>query len=353
MPAVELDRICKSFGSHSVLKDISFSVRDGEYVVVLGPSGCGKTTLLKTLAGIYQPESGRVLIDGVDVTCSPPEERGIGFFFQHYALFPHMTVRQNVGYSLTVRGIDACQIDRIVDEKLKMVGLKYWEGNYPNELSGGMQQRVALARVLASGSKLLLLDEPLNALDAKIAALLRKELRDMAKNLGLTVLHVTPNQEEAIELADRIMLMKDGVFVQAGTNVESYVRPKTPYGAYFMGDSNFLGASRVGSYSVDYDGIPFAVKSEVFEDNVVLAIRSEKIRFRTHENNTLQGVVEHLHFLGKRMMYEINYKGKPIYVETSKHSKLKIGDVVHLYFPPEDLMVFGSGEKFDDEITVI
>ncbi|MFH1125944.1 MAG: ABC transporter ATP-binding protein, partial [Candidatus Altiarchaeota archaeon] len=210
MPSIRLEGVWKKFGALRAIKDISFSVEDGEYAVVLGPSGCGKTTLLKTISGLYTPDSGRVLIDEVDVTYKPPEERGVGFFFQHYALFPHMTVRQNVGYSLEIRGLSRGEVDKVVDEKLEMVGLLDRAHNRPKELSGGMQQRVALARALATGSKLLLLDEPLNALDAKIAAILRKELREMVKKLGLTVIHVTPNQEEAIELAQKIILLKNG-----------------------------------------------------------------------------------------------------------------------------------------------
>ncbi|MFH1055009.1 MAG: ABC transporter ATP-binding protein [Candidatus Altiarchaeota archaeon] len=352
MPAIEVKGLSKTFGGNRVLKDISFKVEDGEYVMVLGPSGCGKTTLLKVLAGLYHSDDGNVLIDGVDVTSKRPEERNIGFFFQHYSLFPHMTVRQNVGYSLNVRGVDENEIRKTVDEKLKLVGLSKWSDHLPYELSGGMQQRVALARVLAKGSKLLLLDEPLNALDAKIATLLRRELNKMADDMALTVIHVTPNQEEAMELGDKIILMNDGRIVQIGDDVEVYTQPNTPYAAYFIGESNFLRASRAGPHLVRYRHHLFAVKNEVQEDDVILAIRSEKIRFEHHDRNTLEGVIEAANFLGRATRYEVNNKGRHIHVETSKYD-LKVGDAVHVYFPPEDLMVYPAGEQIEDEITVI
>jgi ABC-type Fe3+/spermidine/putrescine transport system ATPase subunit len=335
------------------LRDVSFTVGDGEYVVVLGPSGCGKTTLLKSIAGVYSTDSGRVLVDGVDRTHDPPEERNIGFFFQHYALFPHMTVRENVGYSLRIRNAAVNEVNSVVEDNLRRVGLLEWADNYPHELSGGMQQRVALARALATGSKVMLLDEPLNALDARIAAILRRELREMSKSLGLTVIHVTPNQEEAMELADRVILMKEGMIVQVGSDFDCYVNPKTPYGAYFIGESNFLKAFRLEAHSVEYDKRLFYVKREVPEGDVVIAIRPEKVRFGRHEHNTLEGVVENIHFLGRTTKYEIECNGRPIYVETSKQTQLKECDKACIYFPPEDIMVFGLSRPLDDEITVV
>ncbi|MBM3309292.1 MAG: ABC transporter ATP-binding protein [Candidatus Altiarchaeales archaeon] len=354
MPNIEVRGLCKSFGSHRVLKDVSFTVKNREYVVVLGSSGCGKTTLLKCIAGLYDVDSGSVFFDGVDYTDKRPEERNLGFFFQHYALFSHMTVRENVGYSLTARGLDKREIDKIVDENLSIVGLSSWSGNYPRELSGGMQQRAALARVLATKSKLLLLDEPLNALDSKIASILRSELKTLSKKFGWTVIHVTPNQEEALELADRIILIKDGVVEQVQSDVDSYLKPKTSYGAYFIGESNFLKAAVVDAHSVKYNGLMFSVSRDIgLEGDVLLAARPEKILFERHERNTLEGVIEAVHFLGKTTRYDINYKGKLVYVETSKHPKLKVGDSVELYFPPDDIMVYPLSQMPGDEVTVI
>jgi len=353
MPNVEVQGLSKGFGENKVLKDISFKVGAGEYVIVLGPSGCGKTTLLKTMAGLYEPGAGRVLVGGEDVTDLQPEERRIGFFFQHYHLFPHLTVAENVGYSMRVRGMDEGMIQEEVEEKLRLVGLTGWGGHLPHELSGGMQQRTALARVLASGYKLLLLDEPLNALDAKIASMLRTELKSMAKRLGMTVLHVTPNQAEAMELSDKILLLNDGRVVQYDTDVECYLRPKTTFAAHFIGESNFLKAEKVDSHTVRCKGALFQVKVEVPEDRVILAIRPEKIRFGHHERNTLEGVVEAVSFLGATTRYEISRKGGTIVVETSKQPQIKPEDRISLYIPPEDILVFPASEPLDDDITVL
>ncbi len=353
MPSIEVSGLSKGFGANKVLKDLSFKVEDGDYVVFLGPSGCGKTTLLKTLAGLYAPDSGRILIDGRDVTNLPPEERGIGFFFQHYFLFPHMSVADNVGFSLAVRGEEKDAAKKTVDEYLSLVGLSEWGERLPHELSGGMQQRVALARALASGAKLLLLDEPLNALDAKIASMLRGELRELAEKRKLTVLHVTPNQEEGMELADKMVLINHGRILESGSDIESYMKPKSPYSAYFIGESNFMMAKRTGPHTLEYRHHTFNVSSEVLDDDVILAIRPEKIRFESHERNTLAGTIDEVSFLGKTIRYDVNRNGRIIHVETSKHPDLKVGDRVTLYFPPDDLMVFPASQLVDDEITVI
>jgi ABC-type Fe3+/spermidine/putrescine transport system ATPase subunit len=353
MPAVEVRGLFKGFGKNMVLKNVSFSVADGEYVMVLGPSGCGKTTLLKTMAGLYRPNVGRIFVGGKDVTSLPPEERDIGFFFQHYHLFPHMTVAENVGYGLSVKGAVEAEVRKAVSEKLRLVGLLEWADHMPYELSGGMQQRVALARALAVGSKLLLLDEPLNALDAKIAALLRGELKRMAKDLGLTVLHVTPNQAEAMELADRLIILRDGKVIQEGTDIEVYLRPNSTYSAYFLGESNFLRARRVDAHTFRYRHRNFRCQAEVPEDDVIVAVRCEKIRFESHEQNSLEGVIESVNFLGYTTHYDVDQKGRHIHVETSKHPALKAGDEVSMYFPPEDLMVFPSSLPLDDDIEVM
>jgi ABC-type Fe3+/spermidine/putrescine transport system ATPase subunit len=353
MAKIRLEGVSKGFDGSKVLKDITFSVEEGEYVIVLGPSGCGKTTLLKTIAGLYLPQSGRIYIDGLDVTEKSPQERNIGFFFQHYSLFPHMSVEDNVRYGLDVRKVRRPEADAKVDELLRMVGLSSWAKNMPHELSGGMQQRVALARALALGSKILLLDEPLNALDAKISALLRRELLQMAKRMKLTVIHVTPNQEEAMELADRIILLNGGSIVQEGCDVELYTQPRNPFVAYFIGDSNFLAVEGVDSHTARFQGRLFSVSAEMPKEDVILAVRVEKVRFERREHNSLEGIVETINFLGKTTRYEVNVRGHLIHVETSKHPEIRAGDKVSLYIPPEDLMVFKGADIGDDDITVI
>jgi ABC-type Fe3+/spermidine/putrescine transport system ATPase subunit len=353
MPTIEVRDLRKGFGDNKVLRGLSFSVKEGEYVVVLGPSGCGKTTLLKTMVGLYEPDSGSVLLGGLDVTSIPAERRGIGFFFQHYHLFPHMSVRENVAYPMTARGAKKPEADAVASERLKLVGLAEWAEHFPSELSGGMQQRAALARTLATGSKILLLDEPLNALDAKTASILRGELKSLAKSLGYTVIHVTPNQEEAMELADRIILIKDGLIVQDASDIESYMRPANPFSAYFIGDTNFLGASRLEAHSARHHHTVITSTQEMPQETVVLAIRAEKVRFERHEHNTLTGVVDAVNFLGKTTRYDVNMQGRHIGVETSKHTGIKPGDEVAIYLPPEDVMVFPSLPPLAEEIEVI
>ena len=353
MSAIKVQNISKSFDKHAVLHDITFAIDEGEYVTVLGPSGCGKTTLLKTIAGLYPPDSGRVFIQGNDVTHLDPEARNVGFFFQNYALFPHLTVRENVGYGLSIKGVGESKRNKIVYDNLKLIGLEAWMDHYPRELSGGMQQRVALARALATGSKIMLFDEPLSALDAKMAAILRHELKILAHKLGLTVLHVTPNQDEAIELSDRVVLLKDGKLVQCDSAVDSYAHPKTPFAAYFIGESNFLFVKRITLHTARFDTTVLSVSREISEQKVVLAIRSEKIIFGEHERNTLKGVVSAINFLGKTTRFEIKYRGDVISVETSKHPEIAVGDVVPVYFPPDDLMIFNEKECQESGIPVI
>ncbi|MFH0862908.1 MAG: ABC transporter ATP-binding protein [Candidatus Altiarchaeota archaeon] len=352
MPNIEVRGLSKSFGKTKAVREASFRVEDGEYVVVLGPSGCGKTTLLKTIAGLYAPDEGSVLIDGADVTSVPVEKRGIGFFFQQYSLFPHLSVRGNIGYSLEIRGMDGGQVRRIVDDKLKLVGLADWADHMPHQLSGGMQQRVGLARALATGSKILLLDEPLNALDAKIASILRRELKAMASRLGLTVIHVSPNQAEAMEVADRLILINKGRIIQEGIPADVYLNPKNPFSAYFLGESNFIKVGRVSPNVVKYRHALFNVAGVIPEDEMILAIRPEKIRFEHHDRNCLEGIIESVNFLGHTTRYEVTRKGRFFQVQTSKHPHLKKGDRIHLMFPAEDVMMFMTNQPIDDEITV-
>ncbi len=352
MAKIELKNIGKDFGAHKALVDVSFEVNAGEYVVILGPTGCGKTTLLKTIAGLIEPDTGSVFFDGADVSDVLCEERDIAFFFQHYALFPHLSVAENVGFALGLQGLDPVEIKKRVDEKLVLVGLINWAENRPNQLSGGMQQRVALARALVKGAKVLLLDEPLNALDEKIAQILRKELQKFRKDLGITVIHVTPNQREAMELADKIILLKDGRVVQVDSDVGSYTHPDTPFAAYFIGKSNFFKAQRVDEQNVSCVNTVFSTTKAVEHENVIIAIRCEKVIFEKHDANTLSGKVKMISFLGTTSRYEVSVDGKLIHVETSKGSAIKVGDTVDLYFPPDDIMVFHT-DDIDEEIYLL
>src|SRR3954469_15005941 len=246
-PFLRIEHLSKRFGAFTALKDVSLEVRRGEFVCFLGPSGCGKTTVLRAIAGLDPQEEGRIEIAGRDVTRAPPAERDFGIVFQSYALFPNLTVAQNVGYGLVNRRKGAAEIRRRVAELLALVGLPEQDRKYPVQLPGGQQQRVALARALATSPGLLLLDEPLSALDAKVRVRLRDEIRSLQRRLGVTTIMVTHDQEEALAMADRIVVMNQGVIDQVGMPLEIYRAPATPFVADFVGSMTFLDAEISGA----------------------------------------------------------------------------------------------------------
>jgi sulfate transport system ATP-binding protein len=238
--SIEVRGLYKGFGSFVAVNDVSFATQPGEVTALLGPSGSGKSTVLRMIAGLELPDRGKILIDGADSTWQKTETRGVGFVFQHYALFRHMTVAQNIAFGLDVRKVDALDIQRRVDELLELIQLSGFAGRYPNQLSGGQRQRVALARALATRPKVLLLDEPFGALDARVREELRGWLRRLHDEVKMTTLLVTHDQEEAMELADRIVVMNRGAIDQDGTPSEIYDAPRTPFVASFIGSSNRL-----------------------------------------------------------------------------------------------------------------
>ncbi len=240
MPHIRLENITMRFGDITAVSDIDLEIRDGEYVTILGPSGCGKTTLIKIVAGILRPTDGKIFVDGKDVTKVPLEDRDTGYVFQNIALFPHMTIRGNAEYGPKVHSVEEGQAESTADEYLRLVDMLDKAGHFPKELSGGDQQKAALARALASGSRMLMLDEPLSALDARVRMELRYEIRRIVKRLGITVLHVTHDQEEAMSVSDRIILMRKGRIFETGTPLDMYRSPKSIFAAYFIGETNLM-----------------------------------------------------------------------------------------------------------------
>lgn len=240
---LQLDGIEKSFGNVRVLNGIDLSVRKGEFITLLGPSGCGKTTTLRIIAGLEAPDRGRVLLAGKDVTDEEPNKRNVNMVFQNYALFPHMTVEANIGYSLRLKRIDKATIKRTVAEALELVQLSGYEKRMPDELSGGQRQRVAIARAIVNRPAVLLLDEPLGALDLQLRHQMQIELKRLQKRLGVTFIYITHDQEEALNMSDRIAVMRNGKFEQIGTPSEVYDRPKTSYVARFVGSANIITGS--------------------------------------------------------------------------------------------------------------
>ncbi len=250
--SLQLNGLTKNFGDFCAVDNVNLDIEQGEFLTLLGPSGSGKTTLLMMIAGFLDISSGDIALDGASITNLPPEKRNFGMVFQGYALFPHMTVRDNVGYALSVRKRAASEIDARVDEMLDLVQLQEFGHRKPRQLSGGQQQRVALARALCFSPPVLLLDEPLGALDKKLRVEVQEQLKDIHKRIGTTFIYVTHDQEEALSLSDRIVIMRDGRIEQVGSPLELYERPTSRFSASFLGKSNFL----------HQDGALFALRPE-------------------------------------------------------------------------------------------
>ncbi len=318
---VEVRGLTKRFGPVVAVEDLSLAVAEGEILALLGPSGCGKTTVLRIVAGLERPDAGRVLLAGRDATEWPPEKREVGLVFQSYALFPHLTVGANVAYGLRFRRGDR---KRRVRELLDLVGLAGYERRKPHQLSAGQQQRVALARALAPEPRILLLDEPLSALDAALRKELRGELRALLKRIGMTALYVTHDQEEALALADRVAVMRDGRLEQVAPPAELYQRPRTPFAASFLGRAN-LWPGRVVSVDGDRaivevagERIP-AERGEALEgDEVLLFFRPEWVEVG---EGPLAAEIESADYLGDRWELRARFRGRSLVVLTQEERR--------------------------------
>jgi len=329
MPDIKIHEVSKYFGKVRALKNASLHVKDGEYVVLLGPSGCGKTTLLKAIAGIIEPSAGKIVVGGSDITRLPPEDRHIGFVFQNYALFPHMSVLDNASYGMLSRGELPDRARGVATKMLEIVHLENRLDALPRELSGGMQQRLAVGRALATGSKLLLLDEPTNALDAYLRVELRNELRKMAKRLGLTAIHVTHDQEEAMAIADKIVVMKNATILQVGTPSEVYDKPASPFIANFIGEANFF-------YVVFEKGkgklLGKAIRRKL-EGEYIAVIRPENLTLGTKGSPVkLISKVK----LGPYYRYEVLCDERPIKVRSHRDCS----KATHVQFSPDKVLFF-------------
>ncbi len=348
------------FGDFYAVRDISLEVENGEYVTILGPSGCGKTTLIKVIAGIWTPTEGKVYVDGKDITNVPMEDRDVGYVFQNIALFPHMTLKDNVEYSPRVKDQGTERMEELSEEYLNLVGMFQKAGMLPKELSGGEQQKVAIARALASGSKMLMLDEPLSALDARVRVELRYELRRIVKKLGITVLHVTHDQEEAMSVSDRIVLMRYGAIAESSPPMEIYRRPKSVYAANFIGETNLLDCtvsdwSKSGKTKVMLRGGREVRTSKTdfrVGDPVVLSVRPEHVYPAT---DGLRATVRAVVFAGTywrvRTVTESND-----YIEYNVPAEDEVpeeGDTVFLVFNKKMTVVFPRPEGgIEEEIRL-
>lgn len=362
MEYIEIKNLKKHFftGGKQIkaLDDINLTIEMGKYHALLGPSGCGKTTLLRAIAGLADITSGSIFLNNKDMSHVPAQERDIGFVFQQFALFPHLDVWSNTAYGPKVKGWDKKEVQHAVESNLKLVGLGGRSDAMPKDLSGGMKQKVGLARALATKSKLLLLDEPLSALDAKISEFLRFELKRIAGKQKITAIHVTHNQEEAMTISDNIILMKKGKIVQSGSPEELYNHPRSIFCANFIGKCNFFSGVKVEENVMMHKNHKIIFKGKVGTKKMVAGVRPEKIHFdKESKGRMMQGKIELINFLGYLYEYAINHDGQRIRAykrikEYGMKDKFKIGDEVYLWFNAEDTFVWPEPDDFNEEISL-
>jgi putative spermidine/putrescine transport system ATP-binding protein len=353
MALLELIDVEKKFGRHPAVERFSLEVQEGELVSFLGGSGCGKTTTLRMIAGFETPTSGRIRINGADVAEIPPHRRGVGMVFQNYALFPNLTAGKNIGFGLKVAGRAADEVARRVTEMLALIHMEEFRDRYPHQMSGGQQQRVALARALAVQPRVLLLDEPLSALDAKIRLRLRAEIRDIQRKLGITTIYVTHDQEEALSISDRIVVMRDGKIEQVGSPFEIYNRPATTFVASFIGSSNALVATVMdparGTVSIDgKEVVTGGTIAAGAGQQVRLTIRPEAIALHNGvaSNNHLTGTVVNVLFLGSivRLVVKVGPAELIMDMFNNPHLALPaVGSEVTMGFAPESCILPATG----------
>ncbi|MBR2836032.1 MAG: ABC transporter ATP-binding protein [Coriobacteriales bacterium] len=303
MSYISFENINKQFGTNHVLKDINLEVEKGQLVTLLGPSGCGKSTLLRCLAGLEQVTSGKIFLDGQDITDIPPRRRGIGMVFQAYSLFPNLTVYQNVAYGLKIKKMSKLEIEQKVTQMLDIVGLSDKIKQYPAQLSGGQQQRVALARAMVTEPKVLLLDEPLSAIDALLRKNLQIEIRRIQKQLGITTIFVTHDQDEAMTLSDKIHLFHDGKIEQSATPEEIYAHPATKFAASFIGNYNLPVVAEFNkAFQCDFQNESIAIRPEI------IVLSKEPVE-KTEQTLVSQGVIKGYTPHGSLTRYNVDFDG--------------------------------------------
>jgi spermidine/putrescine transport system ATP-binding protein len=359
-PILEIVKLRKSYGSTPAVRDLSFQVRRGEFLCIIGPSGCGKTTLLRMIAGFIEPSSGEILLDGGSIVAQPPYRRPVNMVFQNYALFPHMTVGQNIGFGMEMHKVSADQRIARIGKVLETVELTGFEARGVAELSGGQQQRVALARALVLNPRVLLLDEPLGALDQKVRRRMQLELKRIHRDVGITFIHVTHDQEEALAMADRIAVMADGRIEQLADTLDIYRRPQTPFVADFVGESNRFGgltasdpgrglALPIGGGHIirlpDHPALAIGAAVQVF-------VRPEHVRIVDGDPNgmsVLDGTVRDIVFLGESARCYIALANGPEIVAATSAGSVTDGGLpplgarVRFGWPTEAAIVFPTG----------
>jgi putative spermidine/putrescine transport system ATP-binding protein len=353
MAFLEINNVSKKFGATEAVSDFNLQIEKGELVSFLGPSGCGKTTTLRMVAGFEIPTGGRIVMDGNDITDIPPNQRDVGMVFQSYALFPNMTVAGNIGFGLKVMKKSADEIQQRVNDMLGLINMPEYAQRYPYQLSGGQQQRVALARALALRPDVLLLDEPLSALDAKIRVSLRAEIRAIQRKLGITAIYVTHDQEEALSLSDRVVVMNAGRMEQVGTPFEIYNFPQTAFVASFVGTLNSTDAEVVDSQKgiISFGDIQLISAEDLNKrkkgDKVRLSIRPERLSFASEQkkDNVLDCIIENITFLGSVVRIQVKIGNAKFNMDTFNNPFLelpKIGDKSQVTCSKEAVLVLDS-----------
>ena len=355
MSSVTIRQVTKSFGSNLILSNFDETFKDGEFVTLLGPSGCGKTTMLRMIAGFEKPTTGEIYIDDTlissDKVFLPPEKRGVGMVFQSYAVWPHMDVFHNVAYPLTIAKKDRASVERKVAHVLDIVHLSQYANRYPNQLSGGQQQRVALARALVAEPKLLLLDEPLSNLDAKLRESMRFEIKEIQRNLGITVVYVTHDQTEAMAMSDRVFLINRGVVQQKGTPEEIYRQPVNQFVADFLGKVDFIkgeaGGGRILLHHTEVS-LPYAGDKT---GAVEVAIRPENITM-SKETGDIEGTVTAGYYLGDAGDYRVAVGGISLRVITEGRvfREFTPGDKVFLSL--DDFIVYDDDGSLEEQLKI-
>ena len=350
MAQLTVENLTKKYGDTTVVRDVSLAIPDGEFLVLLGPSGCGKTTTLRMIAGFIPPSAGAIRLGARDITTLPPWHRNAGLVFQSYALFPHMTVNDNVAFGLEMRKVASADIQKRVAEALELVRLGHLGARFPRQLSGGQQQRVALARALAIRPDVLLLDEPLSNLDAKLRQDVRVEIRELQRRLGLTTVMVTHDQEEALTMADRLVVMADGAVRQVGSQRDLYERPVDRFVADFVGRSTFLEGhvTAAGTFETP-GGLTIKISDNVQPGPASMALRPERLMLGaavTAPGNAFAGTVEFVSYLGAAL--DVHVKLSPsdrVIVQTTNRpggDAPKIGDQVQIGWPIDAGQIFAG-----------
>ena len=354
---LRLENLTKQFGKLTAVDHVNLEIEEGEFVCFLGPSGCGKTTVLRMITGFETVTEGRVVFNEKVINNLIPQKREFGIVFQSYALFPNMTVEENIAFGLKVRRMPQKAIAERMDEMLDLIGLRDWRNLYPAQLSGGQQQRVALVRALAPDPQVLLLDEPLSALDAKIRVRLRAEVKRLQQELKKTMIYVTHDQEEALSIADRVVVMEAGQFQQVGKPIDIYKSPRSSFVADFVGTSNFFRGHRTGDrVSTGKREFKITQFGSLATEKVFLAIRPEKIEVFKHgeppnhlkHSNLVPGRIDVVTFLGAAVRLVVNVDGEEVISDVIEKEfeqrQLKQGDEILLYFPPEAFLVYPTKE---------